>query len=538
VESIDGAATRLLLQLQRETHSTARTHGPVRAMATLADSFLADLDDLSDDEETPVTTEATATATETATEMDGGVNAEGGKKSLLRSDVLDEVSTLPGTERYQRVTSAVRAAMERHEAMEADGKTPSERRVGAVDEGAEALVVECNSLTVEVDNEIAIVHQYIKDKYKSKFPELESLVLHPIDYARVVKAIGNELDIMKVELDQVLPSATIMVVTVTGSTTSGEALSEVELDKVMKACDRALELDESKRMMFSYVATRMADTAPNLSAVLGSDIAAQLIGIAGGLHSLSKMPACNVQVLGSKKKNTGGMSSASAIRAGDMHAGFIFECDIIQKKTPPAWRSKAARLIGAKCSLMARVDAFGECPDGSTGRKFADEIVKKIDKWQEAPPARTAKPLPAPGVEQKKRRGGKRARALKERYGLTDMRKAANRMNFNEVEEEVGYEGEGLGTLGSAAGSAAVAGRLRIAQKKAKLIKTDNKAGRSTFASTAGTSGMASSLAFTPIQGIELVNPNGPKPEGTVSGTDSVFSERRGFSNIARQLKR
>jgi len=92
--------------------------------------------------------------------------------------------------------------------------------------------------------------------------------------------------------------------------------------------------------------------------------------------------------------------------------------------------------------------------------------------------------------------------------------------------------------LGSAAGSAAVAGRLRIAQKKAKLIKTDNKAGRSTFASTAGTSGMASSLAFTPIQGIELVNPNGPKAEGTVSGTDSVFSERRGFSKIARQLKR
>ena len=40
-------------------------------MATLADSFLADLDDLSDDEETPVTTEATATATETTTESTG-----------------------------------------------------------------------------------------------------------------------------------------------------------------------------------------------------------------------------------------------------------------------------------------------------------------------------------------------------------------------------------------------------------------------------------------------------------------------------------
>ena len=126
---------------------------------------------------------------------------------------------------------------------------------------------------------------------------------------------------------------------------------------------------------------------------------------------------------------------------------------------------------------------------------------------------------------------------MKERYGLTDMRKAANRVNFGEAEEEVGL-GEGLGALGSSAGAAAVAGRMRIAAKAAKLIKTDNKGGRSTFASTAGTSGMASSLAFTPIQGIELVNPNGPKQDGLTSGTDSVFSERRGFSNVARQLKR
>lgn len=30
-------------------------------------------------------------------------------------------------------------------------------------------------------------------RYRPKFPELESLVLHPIDFARVVKAIGNEM---------------------------------------------------------------------------------------------------------------------------------------------------------------------------------------------------------------------------------------------------------------------------------------------------------------------------------------------------------
>ena len=65
-----------------------------------------------------------------------------------------------------------------------------------------------------------------------------------------------------------------------------------------------------------------------------------------------------------------------------------------------------------------------------------EEIVRKIEKWQEPPPAKTIKPLPAPDAEQKKRRGGKRLRKMKERYGLTDVRKAANRMNFNVAEEE------------------------------------------------------------------------------------------------------
>ena len=45
----------------------------------------------------------------------------------------------------------------------------------------------------------------MQDKYRLKFPELESLVHHPIDYARVVKAIGNEMDITLVDLEDILP---------------------------------------------------------------------------------------------------------------------------------------------------------------------------------------------------------------------------------------------------------------------------------------------------------------------------------------------
>jgi hypothetical protein len=42
----------------------------------------------------------------------------------------------------------------------------------------------------------------------------------------------------------------------------------------------------------------MSSIAPNLSLVVGSETAAKLMGLAGGLHALSGMPACNIQVGG------------------------------------------------------------------------------------------------------------------------------------------------------------------------------------------------------------------------------------------------
>lgn len=40
----------------------------------------------------------------------------------------------------------------------------------------------------------------------------------------------------------------------------------------------------------------MSLIAPSLSLLVGPAVAAQLMGAAGGLASLSRMPACNIQV--------------------------------------------------------------------------------------------------------------------------------------------------------------------------------------------------------------------------------------------------
>lgn len=45
-----------------------------------------------------------------------------------------------------------------------------------------------------------------------------------------------------------------------------------------------------------YVSSRMNILAPNLSAIVGTTTAAKLLGVAGGLGGIAKMPACNVYV--------------------------------------------------------------------------------------------------------------------------------------------------------------------------------------------------------------------------------------------------
>lgn len=104
------------------------------------------------------------------------------------------------------------------------------------------------------------------------------------------------MDLTMVNLDDVLPQATIMVVSVTASTTSGQPLSPENLQKVQDAAAVALQLDEDKIQILQLVQQKMHKIAPNLSTAVGTEVAARLMGVAGGLINLSKMPACNVQV--------------------------------------------------------------------------------------------------------------------------------------------------------------------------------------------------------------------------------------------------
>lgn len=69
-----------------------------------------------------------------------------------------------------------------------------------------------------------------------------------------------------------------------------------------------MSLNKAKILNIEYVQSKMAKIAPNLSNLVGSMISAQLMAASGGLDALARMPACNIQVIGSQKKTMMGLN--------------------------------------------------------------------------------------------------------------------------------------------------------------------------------------------------------------------------------------
>ena len=118
--------------------------------------------------------------------------------------------------------------------------------VAAADGDEYAMIVQCNEMVIEVDGEIEAIAKSVRDTYARRFPELESLIPNPLDYARVVLKAGTETDLTQVDLTGILPSASIMVVTVTASTTAGQPLPELLQREVSDQCEQILGLSDNK----------------------------------------------------------------------------------------------------------------------------------------------------------------------------------------------------------------------------------------------------------------------------------------------------
>jgi U4/U6 small nuclear ribonucleoprotein PRP31 len=134
----------------------------------------------------------------------------------------------------------------------------------------------------------------------------------------------------------------------------------------------------------------------------------------------------------------------------------------------------------------------------------------------------------------KKRRGGKRMRRIKERFEETELMKQANTRAFSAQAGEYGDDAMGL-TLGILDTDGGGVGILRKKVEARKTRQANTKASRKRQAQAIKSvsndkSGLASSMVFTPIQGMELVDPEA-RTKRVADANKMWFSKDAGFQS-------
>ena len=395
-------------------------------------------------------------------------------------------------------------------------------------------------------------------------------------------------------LDGILPQATIMVVSVTASTTAGSPLDPSSVDprarqlakNATEAAEAILRLDAAKASILRLVEARMGSVAPNLSRCAGRPRRrppGRRRGRAGGAVAAPRghnPDPRRAEARGRRRRGRPGPRElGQAVWRGDGGRGgrgggglARLRLRLRAHRAHPAaapHQGRAARRLQGRPARARRRLAQRESLRATTpsGRRLREAMLQTIARWQEPPPARTAKVLPVPDEGPKKRRGGRRARAMKERFGLTDVRQAANRVAFGHAEEEVTVDDEtvGLGMLGGRSGGGGVCGLeaarggqgqqgdavgqaaeevLEVARARVRGRRTASTlslGGAGGGGASGSVSGLASSLAFTPVQGIELVDPARAAAVAAAAadkargGTESYFSSLGGFKSARPQ---
>ena len=130
------------------------------------------------------------------------------------------------------------------------------------------------------------------------------------------------------------------------------------------------QLENTRTVLAKEVSSRANDVMPNTSALIGGLVAARLMSQAGGLLSLSRLPASAIQVLGARTALFSHMKTGSPC---PKH-GIIFQHRRVHN-APRDVRGKLSRVLAGKLAIAARLDFFR----GVAEPEFLETAQKRID---------------------------------------------------------------------------------------------------------------------------------------------------------------
>jgi nucleolar protein 56 len=226
--------------------------------------------------------------------------------------------------------------------------------------GKDNLIMQTNGAIEELEKSINVLVERLREWYGLHFPEMSRMVGDNEKYADIVKRFGPRGNIDHPDLSYFRTRS------------MGVDLSPMDAEAVQTFAARIKDLYELRKQLSDYMDGLLREAAPNTREVAGPALAAKLIGLAGGLEKLSRMPSSTIQLLGAEKALFRHLHG----RGKSPKHGIIIMHPMIQN-APMESKGKLARLLASKLSIAAKMDFYSKTNKGREMRKDLEDKAKE-----------------------------------------------------------------------------------------------------------------------------------------------------------------
>ncbi len=150
---------------------------------------------------------------------------------------------------------------------------------------------------------------------------------------------------------------------------TGRKASKTDQKNIQALSKNIVILFQEKERSEAVLREKMQSILPNVSAVAGEVVGAQLLVLAGSLKHLSELPSSTIQLLGAEKALFRFLRDR---KQRPPKYGVLHEHPMMQS-IPQKQRGKLARVLGDKLSIAAKVDYF-------KGDFIGDKLMRGIEK--------------------------------------------------------------------------------------------------------------------------------------------------------------
>ncbi|XP_037420918.1 probable nucleolar protein 5-2 [Triticum dicoccoides] len=230
-------------------------------------------------------------------------------------------------------------------------------------EKVDTMIIQAIGLLDDLDKELNTYAMRVREWYGWHFPELTKIVTDNIQYAKVVKLMGNRTHAVNLDFSEILTDDEVEAQLKEAAVISmGTEVNDLDLSNIRELCDQVLALSEYRAQLYDYLKSRMNTIAPNLTSLVGELVGARLISHGGSLVNLAKQPGSTIQILGAEKA----LFRALKTKHATPKYGLIYHASLIGQAAPKH-KGKISRSLASKAALAIRYDALGDGEDNSLG---------------------------------------------------------------------------------------------------------------------------------------------------------------------------